>query len=52
MTDEIALWRSRPLEELYPILYVDGLRVKEKGVVTSKVATDLRNRGVKDILIA
>ncbi|SEE30170.1 Transposase, Mutator family [Amycolatopsis lurida] len=86
VADEIALWQSRPLDEMYPILYVDGLRlrVKDKGVVTSKVAylaigvdmegrkhalglwiadteaakfwakvvTDLRNRGVKDILIA
>ncbi|MBB2506561.1 transposase, partial [Amycolatopsis echigonensis] len=40
VTDEIALWQSRPLDEMYPILYVDGLRlrVKDKGVVTSKVA--------------
>ena len=86
VTDEIALWQSRPLDEVYPILYVDGLRlrIKDKGVVTTKVAylavgvdldgrkhalglwiaeaeaakfwakvvTDLRNRGVKDILIA
>ncbi|KFU76905.1 transposase [Amycolatopsis lurida NRRL 2430] len=86
VADQIALWQSRPLDEIYPILYVDGLRlrVKDKGVVTSKVAylavgvdiegrkhalglwiadteaakfwakvvTDLRNRGVKDILIA
>jgi hypothetical protein len=86
VTDEIALWQSRPLDEVYPILYGDGLRlrVKDKGVVTTKVGylavgvdvegrkhalglwiadteaakfwakvvTDLRNRGVKDILIA
>lgn len=86
VTDEIALWQSRPLDEVYPILYVDGIRirVKDKGVVTTKVAylavgvdtdgrkhalgcwiqdveaakfwhkvlTDLRNRGVRDILIA
>jgi putative transposase len=86
VTDEIALWQARPLDEVYPILYVDGLRlrIKDKGVVTTKVAylavgvdldgrkhalglwiadteaakfwakvvTDLRNRGVKDILIA
>jgi len=40
VTDEIALWQSLPLEETYLILYVDGLRlrVKDKGVVTSKVA--------------
>lgn len=86
VTDEIALWQSRPLDEVYPILYVDGIRirVKDKGVVTTKVAylalgvdvdgrkhalgcwiadveaakfwhkvlTDLRHRGVRDILIA
>lgn len=86
VTDEIALWQSRPLDEVYPVLYVDGirLRVKDKGVVTTKVAylavgidvegrkhalgawiadseaakfwhkvlTDLRNRGVRDILVA
>lgn len=84
--DEIKLWQSRPLDEVYPILYVDGIRirVKDNGVVTTKVAylaigvdvdgrkhalgcwiqdtegakfwqkvlADLRNRGVRDILIA
>ncbi|MEV6906055.1 transposase [Amycolatopsis sp. NPDC051071] len=40
VTDEIALWQSRPLDEMYLILYVDGLRlrIQDKGVVTSKVA--------------
>lgn len=86
VTDEITLWQSRPLDEVYPIVYVDGIRIKikDKGVVTAKTAylvigvdvegrkhtlgawiagseaakfwhkilTDLRNRGVKDILIA
>ncbi|WP_425466515.1 IS256 family transposase, partial [Prauserella muralis] len=39
VVDEIALWQSRPLDEVYPILYVDGLRlrIKDKGVVTTKV---------------
>ena len=84
--DEIKLWQCRPLEEVYPIVYVDGLRVriKENGLVAQKtvylvvgvdvdgrkhalgawiadtegakfwqkVMTDLRNRGVRDILIA
>lgn len=38
--DEIKAWQSRPLEEVYPILYVDGLRlrIKDAGVVTTKVA--------------
>ena len=86
VVDEIKAWQSRPLEEVYPILYVDGirLRIKDNGVVTTKVAylaigvdvegrkhalgcwiqdtegakfwakvlADLRNSGVKDILIA
>ncbi|WP_328609104.1 IS256 family transposase [Amycolatopsis sp. NBC_00345] len=86
VVDEIKAWQSRPLDEVYPILYVDGIRirVKDNGVVTTKVAylaigvdvdgrkhalgcwiqdtegakfwqkvlSDLRNRGVKDILIA
>jgi putative transposase len=86
VVDEIKLWQSRPLDEVYPILYVDGirLRVKDNGVVTTKVAylaigvdvegrkhalgcwiqdtegakfwqkvlSDLRNRGVRDVLIA
>jgi putative transposase len=86
VVEEIKAWQSRPLDELYPILYVDGIRirVRDAGVVTTKVAylaigvdvegrkhalgcwiadgegakfwakvcTDLRNRGVADILIA
>lgn len=86
VVDEIKAWQSRPLDEVYPILYVDGIRirVKDNGVVTTKVAylaigvdvdgrkhalgcwiqdtegakfwqkvlSDLRNRGVRDILIA
>ena len=86
VVDEIKAWQSRPLDEVYPIVYVDGIRirVKDAGVVTTKVAylaigvdvegrkhalgcwiqdtegakfwakvlTDLRNRGVADILIA
>jgi putative transposase len=86
VVDEIKTWQSRPLDEVYPILYIDGLRLKirENGVVGTKVAylaigvdldgrkhalgvwiqdtegakfwqkvvIDLRNRGVRDILIA
>jgi putative transposase len=86
VVDEIKEWQSRPLDEVYPILYVDGirLRIKDNGVVTTKVAylaigvdvegrkhalgcwiqdtegakfwakvlADLKNRGVRDILIA
>jgi putative transposase len=40
VTDEIELWRNRPVDEVYPIVYVDGLRIKvrDKGAVTVKVA--------------
>uniref|UniRef100_UPI0039807D1D transposase n=1 Tax=Nocardia nova TaxID=37330 RepID=UPI0039807D1D len=40
VVDEIKQWQSRPLDEVYPILYVDGirLRIKDNGVVTTKVA--------------
>ena len=40
VVDEIKMWQSRPLDEVYPILYVDGIRirVKDNGVVTTKVA--------------
>jgi len=85
VTDEIEIWRNRPVEEVYPIVYVDGLRIKvrDKGAVTIKTAhlvigvdvegrkhalgcwiaetegakfwlsvlTQLRNRGLRDILI-
>lgn len=84
--DEIKLWQSRPLDEVYPIIYVDALRVriKENGLVAQKsahlvlgidvegrkhalgcwiadqegakfwqkIVNDLRNRGVRDVLIA
>ncbi len=86
VTDEIEIWRSRPVDEVYPIVYIDGIRLKvrDKGAVTIKVAhlavgvdvegrkhalgvwiaevegakfwhsvlTQLRNRGLRDILIA
>ncbi|GFG87953.1 IS256 family transposase [Mycolicibacter algericus] len=86
VVDEIKAWQSRPLDEVYPILYIDGLRLRigDNGVITTKVAylaigvdldgrkhalgcwiqdsegakfwqkvvIDLRNRGVRDILIA
>lgn len=86
VTDEIEVWRNRPVEEVYPIVYIDGIRIKvrDKGAVTIKsaylvigvdvagrkhalgcwiaetegakfwhsVLTALRNRGLRDILIA
>ncbi|MGH3755867.1 MAG: transposase, partial [Pseudonocardiaceae bacterium] len=40
VADEIELWRNRPVDEVYPIVYVDGLRIKvrDQGAVTVKVA--------------
>ena len=86
VADEVRAWQARPLEPLYPILYLDCLMVKsrEAGTVANRaiylamgvntegrkevlglwsaategakfwlsVVTELKNRGVKDILIA
>jgi transposase-like protein len=86
VADEVENWRNRPVDEVYPIVYIDGIRirVRDKGAVTVKVAhlavgvdvegrkhalgiwiaeaegakfwhsvlTQLRNRGLRDILIA
>lgn len=86
VTDEVRAWQSRRLDEVYPIVYLDGLRVKARtgAQVTTRtiyvvigvnlagkkevlgfwacesegakfwlsVLTDLKNRGVRDILIA
>jgi putative transposase len=40
VVDEIEVWRNRPVDEVYPIVYVDGLRIKvrDKGAVTIKTA--------------
>ena len=84
--DEVKVWQSRALDEVYPIVYLDALQVKarEEGRVSNRaiylaigvnmsglkevlgmwtsetegakfwlsVVTELRNRGVKDILVA
>lgn len=86
VTDEVRLWQNRPLDEVYPIVYLDAvrIRVKHNGQIVKKavylaiavtmdgvkevlgmwaaenegakfwlsILTELRNRGVKDILIA
>jgi putative transposase len=88
VTEAVKAWQCRPLDEVYPILYLDALYVNIKisgrvakravyvvlGVNTEgnkdllglwtgeaesegakfwlKVLTDLKNRGLKDILIA
>ena len=84
--DEVKAWQQRPLDEVYPIVYVDALvvKVRDGGAVRNKacylvvgvgvggvkhvlgiwvqqaegakfwmqVCTELRNRGVRDVLIA
>jgi putative transposase len=86
VTEEVRLWQNRPLEDVYPIVYLDAVRIKVKhnGQIIKKavylaiavtlagvkevlgmwaaetegakfwlnILTELRNRGVKDILIA
>ena len=85
VTDEIRAWQNRPLDEVYPILYIDALRIKVRdgGSVVTKaaylavgidldgrkhvlglwlaanegakfwlqIATELRHRGVRDVII-
>jgi putative transposase len=86
VVDEIKEWQNRPLEQMYPVVFFDALRVKirDEGHVKNKavylalgiladgtkdilglwieqsegakfwlkVMTELKNRGVSDILIA
>ena len=85
ITEKAREWQNRPLEELYPIIFIDGLvcKVKDGGEVKNKtvylviginldgkkdvlgiwisetetsrfwmnVLSELKNRGVKDVLI-
>lgn len=84
--EEVSVWQTRPLDPIWPIVYIDALvvKIRDGHVVTNKAAhlvvgvdldgvkhvlgiwiqhaegakfwaqvfTELRNRGVKDILIA
>ena len=84
--EEVSAWQARPLEQVYPLVFFDALRVKvrDEGLVRNKavhiglgvradgrkevlglwleenegakfwlrVMTELRNRGVEDILLA
>lgn len=86
VTEEVRLWQNRPLEDVYPIVYLDAVRIKVKhnGQIIKKavylaiavtmigvkevlgmwaaetegakfwlsILTELRNRGVRNILIA
>src|SRR5213594_1588459 len=53
--EEVQQWQSRPLEPLYPIVYLDALFVKmrHEGRVESRavyIAVGVRMEGVKDVL--
>jgi putative transposase len=40
VVDEIAAWQSRPVDPVYPILYIDAIRItiRDGGVVANKAA--------------
>jgi transposase-like protein len=53
--DEVRAWQSRPLDAVYPILYLDALQVKVKsqGSMKSKaiyLAFDMNLQGIKEVL--
>lgn len=55
ITEEIKLWQNRPLEEVYPIVYLDAVRVKVRhnGQIINKavyLAIGVTMEGVKDVL--
>lgn len=55
VSDEIKAWQSRPLEAIYPILYLDclHLKIRDEGVVKTKavyVAIGVNLEGIKDVL--
>src|SRR6186997_981933 len=53
--EEVAAWQARPLEEVYPLIFFDALRVKirDEGLVRNKavhIALGVRVDGTKEIL--
>lgn len=50
---QIEEWQNRPLDEVYPILYIDAIHVgaNESAKYWLSVLNELKNRGVRDILI-
>jgi putative transposase len=53
--EEVADWQNRPLEALYPLVFLDALRVKvrDEGTVRNKavhVALGVRPDGTKEVL--
>jgi len=55
LLDKISEWRSRPLESMYPIVFMDAMfyKVRESGAVSTKVMYNImgiNKDGFKDIL--
>jgi len=55
VTDEVKVWQNRPLDPIYPIVYMDAIRVKvrDNGHVKNKavyLAIGITMDGVKDVL--
>ena len=53
--DEVRTWQSRPLDAIYPILYLDALqvKVKDQGRVSNKaiyLAIGVNMSGIKEVL--
>jgi putative transposase len=53
--DEVRTWQSRPLDSLYPILYLDALqvKVKDQGRISNKaiyLAIGVNLEGLKEVL--
>jgi len=53
--DEVRTWQSRPLDPIYPILYLDALqvKVKDQGRVSNKaiyLAIGVNISGIKEVL--
>lgn len=53
--EEVALWQNRPLDEIYPIVYLDAIRVKVRhdGRVINKavyLAIGVNLDGIKEVL--
>jgi putative transposase len=55
VTEEIKLWQGRPLDEVYPIVYLNAVRIKvlHNGQVSNKavyLAIAVTMEGVKEVL--
>lgn len=53
--EEVKAWQSRPLDRLYPVVFLDALRVKirDQGTVKNKavyLALGIRTDGIKEVL--